>query len=229
MKKMILAVAMTIGFGAALAEETKPAEPVHAYLVSVDTSKHGADIKLSPSDYPNGVYVLIKEFSGERPGSEAIFADKLRAHGFKIADKAENADAIFRVGSSSISFKDIDQNTNSVAARKVDGVTGAVISAVATGGISLLTTDLSFLGNKKPVYNNMIVEIVSGSKKEGVKITVMNASIKTDADNAQVTRVSFEIMLDEWLKAHLSNYVASQPASVVAPAQSLADAAKTRE
>ncbi len=131
----------------------------------------------------------------------------------------------FKIASSTISFKDIDQNASSIAARKVDGVTGAVISAIATGGLSILSTDYSFFGNQKPIYNNMLVEIASSRKSDDKpKISVTNASIKTDADNALVTRISYEIVVDEWLKAHLVNYVALQPISAVAPTQSLADA-----
>ncbi len=225
MKQIIAAVLMLIGFGVVQAEEVKPAEPVHAYLVSVNSSKTGADVKISPSDYPNGVYVLIKNWSKELLISESIFDDKLRAQGFKIADKPENADATFRIASSTISFKDIDQNASSIAARKVDGVTGAVISAIATGGLSILSTDYSFFGNQKAIYNNMLVEIASSKKSvDKPKVTVTNASIKMDADNVLATRVSYEIMVDEWLKAHLVNYGASQPISAVAPTQSMAEA-----
>jgi PBP1b-binding outer membrane lipoprotein LpoB len=227
MKKMILVLAMLFGSGVAQADEVKkPDEPVHVTLVSVDTTHAGANVKISPSDYPKGVFVRVKEMFGERPVSASIFAGKLRAQGFKIVEKAEDADVVFIIRSSTLNFKDIDANTDSIAANKADGVAGLVGAAVLTGGLSLLVSDYSFLSNKKPVYTDMSIRI-EPSKED--KFTLTAATIKTDASNSKVTRVSFEIMADEWIKAHLSKAESVQPASASIPAASLVEAAAAKK
>lgn len=146
MKQMLLIGVFALPIGAAQADEVKQAAApqAHAQVVSATSLSVGKDIKVLPSDYPNGVFVRVKELFGERPVSASIFAAILREHGFKIADKAEDADVVVLIRSSEFNFKDIDQNTGSVSAQKIDGVAGAAISALATGGLSLLATDFSF-------------------------------------------------------------------------------------
>jgi len=226
MIKLLLVLAMLFGFGVALADDVKKVdEPVHVTLVSVDTTKAGANVKISPNDYPKGVFVRVKEMFGERPVSAAIFAGKLRAQGFKIVEKAEDANVVFTIRSSTLNFKDIDANTDSIAANKADGVAGLVGAAVLTGGLSLLVSDYSFLSNKKPVYTDMTIRI-EPSKED--KFTLTAATIKTDASNNKVTRVSFEIMADEWIKAHLSKVESVQPASSSNPAATRVEAAAAK-
>jgi len=225
MNKMILVLAMLFGSGVAQADDVKKTdEPVHVTLVSVDTTHAGANVKISPSDYPKGVFVRVKEMFGERTVSASIFAGKLRAQGFKIAEKADDADVVFTIRSSTLNFKDIDANTDSIAANKADAVAGLVGAAVLTGGLSLLVSDYSFLSNKKPVYTDMSIRI-EPSKED--KFTLTAATIKTDASNSKVTRVSFEIMADEWIKAHVRKAESAQPASAAVPANSMAEAAAT--
>ncbi len=227
MMKLILALAMLFGFGVAQADDVKNQdEPVHVTLVSVDTTHAGANVKISPNDYPKGVFVRVKEMFGERPVSASIFAGKLRAQGFKIVEKFEDADVVFTIRSSTLNFKDIDANTDSIAANKADGVAGLVGAAVLTGGLSLLVSDYSFLSNKKPVYTDMTIRI-EPSKED--KFTLTTAAIKTDASNSKVTRVSFEIMADEWIKAHLSKAESGQPASATGSATSLVEAAAAKK
>jgi len=225
MNKMILVLAMLFGSGVAQADDVKkPDEPIHVTLVSADTTKAGANVKISPIDYPKGIFVRVKEMFGERPVSASIFAGKLRAQGFKIAEKADDADVVFTIRSSTLNFKDIDESKDSIAANKADGVAGLVGAAVLTGGLSLLVSDYSFLSNKKPVYTDMTIRI-EPSKED--KFTLTTAAIKTDAGNHKVTQVSFEIMADEWIKAHVSKAASAQPASAAVPANSLAEAAAT--
>jgi hypothetical protein len=226
MNKMILVLAMLFGSGVAQADDVKKTdEPVHVTLVSVDTTHAGANVKISPSDYPKGVFVRVKEMFGERPVSASIFAGKLRAQGFKIAEKADDADVVFTIRSSTLNFKDIDANTDSFAANKADAVAGLVGAAVLTGGLSLLVSDYSFLSNKKPVYTDMSIRI-EPSKED--KFTLTAATIKTDASNSKVTRVSFEIIADEWMKAHVKEE-SVQPASASIPAASLVEAAAAKK
>jgi len=207
MKKMMFAAMLLVSvLSSAYAEEVKPtAEQFHVAVGSVDTSGLGADVKVSPSDYPNGVYVLVKEAFGERPVSASIFADKLRAKGFKIAEKKDDADVIVRVISTTLNFKDIEQNSDSVSAQKIDGAIGTVGAAMLTGGLSLLVTDYSYLSNNKPVYTTLMVMFEPGKLAGKTKETFMAATTKADARNHLVTRFTFELMTDEWLKAHLHN------------------------
>lgn len=216
MRKMIFVVAMLmVGFGVAQAGDAKKVDEVHVTLVSVEHIE-GADIKISPSDYPNGVFVRVKEMWGERPVSAAIFAEKLRAKGFKITEKAEDADVVLLVRSGSLNFKDIDESTDSIAANKLDGMAGVAGAALVTGGLSLLVSDYSFLGNSKPIYSDMIVRFEPGKKTDVSKVTALAGAIKTDANNHMVTRASFEVLTDEWLKAHLKGN-AVQPATSTPP------------
>ncbi len=215
--RLVVAGLMMIAAGMAMADEAKQAQ-VHAVLTSIDPSVLGADVKIAPGDYPNGVFVRVKELFGERPVSSRIFADKLRARGFKIAESAEKADAALLVRSSSIDFKEIDNDSDSmISANKADAAAGIVITAVATGGLSLLSSDYSALGNSKPIYQLMSVYIEPANKDLKEKETAISGAIKADARNAKVTRAFFDIMSDEWLKAHLREDAAvsttTQPSS----------------
>jgi hypothetical protein len=231
MKQMLWIGVFALLSWVAQADEVKQAvaQQAHAQVVSATSLSVGKDFKVSPNDYPNGVFVRVKELFGERPVSASIFAAILREHGFKIADKAEDADVVVLVRSSEFNFKAIDQNTGSVSAQKIDGVAGAAISALATGGLSLLSTDFSFLGNKKPICASMTVTLTSS--KNGVvteQTTGLTGSIKVDG-TVQGTRDSFVLFSDEWLKMHLRNADAAQAASAVAPAKSLATAETTKQ
>lgn len=228
-KFVAAALMLMVGVANAWADEPKPVEQaIHAQLVKVDNSGAGANVKISPDQYPNGVFVQAKELFGERPVTSAIFANKLHSLGFKIAEKAEDADVVFLIRSSTINFKEIDQNVDGVDARKTDRIAGAAIAALATGGLSLLATDLSFSGNKKPVYTDMVV-FLKDPKKTSSTTTLITGSIKTDASNAKVTRATFEIFSEEWLKAHVTGYadrkdINTQPVSAASVTQSMADA-----
>ena len=231
MKQMLFVGVFVLCFGAAQADEVKraAASQAHAQVISATSLPVGHDLKVSPSDYPNGVFVRVKEVFGERPVSASIFAAMLHERGFKIADKAEDADVVMLIRSSTFNFKDIDQNSGSVSAQKVDGVAGAAITAIATGGLSLLATDFSFLSNKKPVYASMSV-LLSPTKNGDFKEqeTGVTGSIKVDG-SVQGTRESFVLFSNEWFKMHLRNSNAAQPVSAVTPAKSLEAAAASTE
>jgi hypothetical protein len=225
----IAALALVVG-GAQAADVKQAATPqAHAQVVSATSLSVGKDFKVSPSDYPNGVFVRVKEVFGERPISASLFAAMLHERGFKIADKAENADVVMLIRSSTFNFKDIDQNSGSVSAQKVDGVAGAAIAAIATGGLSLLATDFSFLSNKKPVYASMSV-LLSATKNGDAKEqeTGLTGSIKGDG-SVQGTRESFILFSNEWFKMHVRNTDVEQPAFSAAPAKTMdAAAASTK-
>lgn len=205
MKFKVFAAVLAVWIGGACAEEMKqPVPQAHVVLTSINTSGAGAEVKVAPGDYPNGIFVRVKEMFGERPISAGIFADKLRAKGFKIAESAEKADVIFTIRSSSIDFKEIDQDADSmISGNKADAAAGIVLTAVATGGLSLLSSDFSNLSNQKPVFQSMTIFVAPTAKGSEEKTTGMTGAIKADARNAKVTRAFFEIMSDEWLKAHV--------------------------
>lgn len=231
MKQMLLISVFALFFGAAQADEVKQvaATQAHAQVVSAASLPVGKDFRVSPSDYPNGVFVRVKEVFGERPVSASIFAEMLRERGFKIADNADDADVVVLIRSGTFNFKDIDQNSGSVAAQKIDGVAGAAIAAIATGGLSLLATDFSFLSNKKPVYASMSVFLSTTKKGENKEQeTGLTGAIKVDG-TVQGTRESFVLFSNEWFKMHLRDADATQPASAVAPAKSLANAETPRQ
>ncbi len=213
--KLVVAGLMIISSSMVIADEAKQAAPpqAHVVLTSINPLAFGSDIKVGPSDYPNGVFVRVKEIFGERPVSSRIFADKLRSRGFKIAEFAEKADVIFTVRSSSIDFKEIDSNSDSmISGNRADAAAGIVITAVVTGGISLLSSDYSALGNSKPIYQSMSIFIEPTNKDLKAFETGLDGAIKADARNAKVTRAFFDIMSDEWLKAHLRQDDGAQPA-----------------
>lgn len=226
MKQMLLISVFALFFGTAQADEVRQAAApqAHAQLISATSLPVGQDFKVSPSDYPNGVFVRVKEVFGERPVSASIFAAMLRERGFKIADKADDADVVVLIRSGTFNFKDIDQNAGSISAHKIDGVAGAALAAFATGGISLFATDFSFLGNTRPVYASMTVYVTTTKKGENKEQeTGLTGAIKVDG-TVQGTRESFVLFSNEWFKMHLRNADAAQPASAVAPAKSLANA-----
>ncbi|OIR06114.1 hypothetical protein GALL_119110 [mine drainage metagenome] len=231
MKQISLIGIFVLLFGAAQADEggqaQAPAIQAHAQLISVASLPVGQDFKVSPNDYPNGVFVRVKEVFGERPVSAAIFAAMLHEHGFKIADKADEADVVVLIRSGTFNFKDIDQNTGTISAHKIDGVAGAALAALATGGISLFATDYSFLSNKRPVYASMVVYFTTTKRGEDKEQeTGLTGSIKVDG-TVQGTRESFVLFSNEWLKMHLHNADAGQPASAAAPEKSLADSSES--
>lgn len=64
------------------------------------------------------------------------------------------------------------------------------------------------------------------SSKNGVvteQATGLTGSVRVDG-SVQGTRESFVLFSNEWLKMHLRNEEATQPASAVSPAKSLANA-----
>lgn len=210
MKQMPLVGVFALFFGAAQADEVKQAASpqAHAQFISAASLSVGQDFIVSPSDFPNGVFVRVKEVFGERLVSASIFAAMLHERGFKIADKAEDADVVILIRSSTFNFKDIDQNSGSVAAQKVDGVADAAIGAIATGGLSLLATDFSFLSNKKPVYASMSV-LLSTTKNGDAKEqeTGLTGSIKVDG-SVLGSRESFVLFSNEWFKMQMSPSIA---------------------
>ncbi|OIR08989.1 hypothetical protein GALL_89840 [mine drainage metagenome] len=211
--KFIVAAVLLISAASAWADDAEPAG--QQYHVSMLQPKilAGADVKISPADYPNGVFVRVKEMFGERPVSASIFAEKLQKLGFKIAGKAENADAVFLIRSSTINFKEIDQNADGFNARRADVIAGTVGAAIATGGLSLLATDWSAFGDARPIYTDMVVFIENPKHSSSIE-TSLNGAIKTDAANAKVTRVEFELFSDEWLKEHVIDLAGSRDGSV---------------
>lgn len=225
--KFVAEVILLIGAVNAWADDAKPAEqPVHVSLLSVDNSKLGADIKISPADYPNGVFVRVKELFGERPVSASIFASKLKKLGFKIADKAENSDVIFRVGSVNINFKEIDQNVDGIDARKVDQIAGTVGTAIATGGLSLIVaTDWSGFGNARPENKIMLVSLENPTtgKQTGTMITGI---IKADESGVNATIATFNILSDEWMKAHVVGYTGNKDGDLPSTPASAVSASK---
>lgn len=226
--KYIAAAILLIGAVNAWADDAKPAEqPVHVSLLSVDSSKLGADVKVSPADYPGGVFVRVKEVFGERPVSASIFAAELNKIGFKIADKAENADAVFMISSTDINFKEIDQSANGIDARKVDAIAGVVGTAVATGGWSLLATDWSRLGNARPINTMMMVSIANPKNmKENRLDTMITGVVKASESSAKATRATFDLLSDEWMKAHVVGYTGNKDADLPSAPASAVSASK---
>lgn len=220
MKYAMIVIALLLNIGPAYAEDAQQTAPAKYRVVLTEIKHHaGAETKIAPNDYPNGVFVKVKEMFGERPISAGIFADKMKANGFKIAESAEKADVIITIRSSEINFKEIDQNSDSmISGNKADAAAGIVITAVVTGGLSLLSSDYSGLANSKPVYQSMTIFIEPTAKGSESTTTVTTGAIKTDARNAKVTRAFFEIMADEWFKQHLRKdqpVVAAQPAETM--------------
>jgi hypothetical protein len=217
MKKMLLIVAFALFIGVAQADEIRQAAAIqaHAQLVSATSLSVGQDFKISPSDYPKGIFVRVKEIFGERPVSASIFAAMLSERGFKIVDKADDADVVILIRSGTFNFKDIDQNIGTVSAQKIDGIAGAAMSAIATGGLSLFATDFSFLNSKKPVYASMSVYLTTtrnGENKE--QETGLTGSVRVDG-TVQGTREAFVLFSHEWFKMHLRSEDAAQPAAAV--------------
>ena len=209
--KFVAVAILLIGAVNAWADDAKPAEQrVHVSLLSVDNSKLGTDIKVAPADYPGGVFVKIKEGFSERPISASIFAAKLKKLGFKIVDKPEDADVIFRVGSINISFREIEQNADGIDARKVDLIAGTVGTAIATGGISLLVaTDWSGFGNTRP-ENKIMLVILENPKTGKQSETAITGIIKADESGVKATIATFNILSDEWMIAHVVGYTDDQ-------------------
>ena len=225
--KFIAAAILLIGAANACADDARPAEQPNVGLVSVDNSKLGVDLKIASTNYPNGVFVQVDEVFGSRPVSASIFAAELKKIGFKIADKAENADAVFMISSTDINFKEIDQSANGIDARKVDAIAGVVGTAVATGGWSLFVTDWSRLGNARPVNSMMIVSIADPKNMKKTRVdTMITGVIKIGESSAQATRATFEILSDEWMKAHVVGYTGNKDSNLQSAPASAVSASK---
>ena len=217
--KFVVAVVFMMMIGvSAWADDVKPAEP--AVLAALSQMKqYGDDIKITPTDYPNGVFVRIKEWSGERPISASIFAGKLRSAGFKIADKAEDADAVIMVGGS-MSFSEIDKGIDGgISAGKADVIIGAVIGAISTNGLNLVgNTDWAALGNSKPSYTNLGVSITN-QKKKGFMATGVTGTFKCNASGVKAAAAEFDLDSDQWLK----DFVVADGAKNLLPASAVPD------
>jgi hypothetical protein len=223
LSKYILGFALVIGAQSIMADEVKKADAsVHITIVKINpvVNVRAANVKISPSDYPKGVYVIATEVFGERPKSAGLFANKLRQAGFKITETKESADLILNIGSTTMNFKEIEESASSVISNNGDRVAGLIGGAVLTGGLSLLVSDYSFLDKTKPFYADMIVHI--GQGKEDKDFTMVNATLKTDAKNYQTTQACFEVMIDAWVKAYVLSEVSnSNVVSGVAAASSI--------
>lgn len=231
MKKIFTtAVTLALAFTAA----TVMAEEMKDFHLQAETPKPMAftdKFKLKPSDYPHGVYVAANGgWSATYPKAAAIIAEKLKARGFVVTNKIEEADLGIGFWSTGMPLDAVEEQSSGIVGDKVASTVGA---AIMTGGISLIASGLSLTGKQKglaqlggapfkgPLKLTGRGRITSdeGATKSGVEM----ANYTADENNSIVYAKLFNLLADEWIKEFTDEAV---PATVAAsPAVPVATAA----
>lgn len=137
----ILATFILSGF--AVAEEV-----IDYHVQATVVERAGSDeIKISPSEVPKGIYVVVTSgWSTLHPNMAEIIKAKFKEKGFVITDKIDEADVGINFFGIGIPFGDIENNFTSINKEHVGATIGA---AILTGGISLIATGIQMSGKAK--------------------------------------------------------------------------------
>lgn len=207
MKLMQAAVAVVFSFAvtSVFAEEAKD------YHLQAETPKQSQDqFKLNPTDYPHGIYVAAAGgWSTTYPKAAAVIQEKLKARGFIVTNKIEEADLGINFWSLGIPLDAIEEQSNSASGETVAANIG---SAIMTGGISIIASGMSLTGKqtglaqlggapiKGPLKLSGRGRITSeeGPTKSGFEEVKYSADDKNPAVYAKL----FNLLVDEWIKEY---------------------------
>lgn len=232
MKKMFLMIfaimamfAGSVNAADQAADSAKDKEPQFFARVSAPFEKD--ELQISPDDYPNGVNVLVQVrrclwCKIERmPKVEEIYAERLKAFGFKIVDR-EKADAMFRILTGGIDPSEIQDGKNNIMWRSLDiadQVIGIVAGAKISNGASIAVhgrymMDLKL--SKKDAHIGILIEDPKTEKR--IKSGQVSVVAEYSEDSPTVSASLVALAMNEWCKAHIIQKPAAAPVVASSPA-----------
>lgn len=239
---IVAAVLALVAFGA-VAEETAvpvaaPADQVAkaddaaktAPVVQVITTKViGDEYRISPADFPNGVFVIarIKPLFRDPVQYDkigALLANKLQSYGFKIAGKQEDASATLAFGG--LDFDEIEKGETDRLSRALsvaDKVGGSLLGFKLNGAQYVMANGISVQLGKKTT--SLGISFTGPSPGDKVKKATASITVGCSEDTYRVSAILLDMNFNEWAKAHVvtagttsSTGTASPPAASVAAA-----------
>ena len=217
--------------GGVKAEEQKN---YHIQTELTGPNSYSDTFKISPADAPHGIYIIAwAGMTSTYPLVADMIKAKFRAQGFVIADKLEEADLGINFGGYGLPIDDINDKVTHVSK---EFVAASIGSAMLTGGISLISTGISFIGKAKgqsilegAVYKAPLKLNWRGRVDAETDKKLGNTGLKYTADesNADVSLALFAMLLNEWMKTYTQASAAvisnaepiSAPLPGAAPAQ----------
>lgn len=133
-KAILLAASIALSSFGAYAEEAAPAFEYELISYS-DTT--GSEVKLTPKDFPNGVFVTsVGGWSTTYQKTADMLKAKLQEHGVKVVDSPEVADIGIQVYGSAFDLEEVETGINA----GFDKASAAVFVAgiFITGGINVV-------------------------------------------------------------------------------------------
>lgn len=209
-------------------------KPVCVKVGNVQSAKD--DYKLSPADYPKGIYVSVVAkplwFDPIRYRNiEMILADMLKNRGFTIAENPEDASVTLAVRmSSEFEMSDIDkgQSDNStIAVGIAHNIMSRVLGVKVYGGQDIQTNGVNMRLSTKMLA--MEVDLKSSPAENATKISRITMAAFYSEDNYMTSTKLLILAFDEWTKLHVVENknqpaVAASQASAPPPPQDTAQA-----
>ena len=219
----MLFAALVLPVGSLYATDQATAlEQSHQYYARVVDPQFtpNPDFKVSPKDYPNGVYIQVQKgglFSKPTRYDkvEAILVEKFKQQGFRIAETRETADATASAFSS-IDFSEIQESKNNKLARGLsiaDDVVGILANAKLSGGQSLIVNGINVQIHKKKHWALFSLIRANGQELNGG----INVVADYSEDTPVVSAALLGLMFDEWAKKHVTvsqDVISPNPAGV---------------
>lgn len=208
----------------------------HQFFARVTNPEQRLDnFKISPGDYPKGVYILVEVGciwckKTKLDKVEAIYAERLKAHGVKIAAKREEADVLIRVGTVGVDPAEIQDGKNDNWKRGLslaDDLIGFAAGAKISGGVSIITNGLPDLKlSKKQI--GVAVQILDPITEKQHKLGMVMMTAEYSEDTPVVSAALIALGMDEWVKQYVKAVLAPSVSSVsaVPAAASLATAGR---
>jgi len=134
-KAILLAASIALASFGAYAEEAAPA--FEYKLISI-SDRFGGDIKVHSQDMPNGIFVTaVGGWSSTYNKAARMLSEKLKAQGFKVVDKPEDADIGIQIVPISFNLEEVETGIDA----GFDKANAAVFVAGAflTGGITIIS------------------------------------------------------------------------------------------
>lgn len=208
-------------------------EPVCVKVGNVQS--HEERYKISPTDYPNGIYVSVVRKPLWRdpihfPTVEKILADSLKRRGFTIAENQADASATLAFNTSNdLDLAEIDKGQSNNVSRALsiaDNVLGVVLRGKLSGAESVMANGVNLN------LRNKMITMEANLSNPGNSVTkrsVISMGAYYSEDNYETSTKLLILAFDEWAKLHVVENksqpaVAATQAVVPSPAPDTAQA-----
>lgn len=180
--------------------------------------KPATDYKISPADYPKGVYVYAQTGifkKRELTNVEALYTEKFKALGFKIAENRDNADLKIHLGSLKINLEEIEDGKNDDMKRGLsiaDDIAGIALGAKLGANTTFIGVNgavANALSKKQAHLQIGLVNPATGN----VIASDMAATAEISEDTPAVSAAMVGMFIDEWAKAHVAHESNTQAAA----------------